>query len=626
MGTFYRGNSLLNNKVVENYLDGKYFNNSTKAMETIPVGINKYNLAFLDQLTESSKDFYTLIITEKIAIKLMQLNSNKNEAEIRNLWNLIKSQGGTIRYNRVFRKALKKYGITKKVLYNEIEKEINKQKDRVIRNRALIISLLKEYGLGSLLEIVEKENGMNICEHIKDFTLKHDLDIAAGVNRDDSDELKEYYENIENTYIDYLKDTASKYGINLDNAIADDLLKHREIVDKRIQDIKQSKADKKELDKRLMAFEAMDKDNSGLFNDLNRDWYDKFTRINETMAMQMRERLSVLGGEGWYVAICKQSTVYYIRADYKTTKDIRKTPLFETAEDAEKFYEIAKSKEYEVRISYHKVYRLENPDKKSYVQVPGSEKQTTKTEQQLIYESNKKMSEINDTLGKLLSTDAKELTIYDQRTIKDILMSQHGLDCSRSDGQFMLFKATDTDGRVKLIGVEETNGVRTGLKFVSHYMNALKAYPGENIQEYLGLIDIFLKHKTRKSGVVTEVINFDSKWYKSALDTLNKEYTTVIDMLYNPDKHYGHKNSGNVQRFSDRLVELKNNGASKAWIIAYLCTGNGKMQYLTKNNGQNINVGLSKIYTTYEDALTDLKNYPAKTCSTVPKIFCIDLM
>lgn len=626
MGTFYRGCKLLSNKVVANYNEGKYFNESTKLMEKITDPINKYNQQFLIELKDISADFYTLITTEKIAIKLMSMNSNANQGDICNLWNLIRSQGGTIRYNRVLRKALKTYGITKKKLFDELTIELNKEKDRVLRNRQLVLQLLRDYGLGKMLDIIEAEHGMNMCEHIQEYLLSKDLNIGIGLNKEDTDELKKYYEKLEDTYIDYLRELANKNGINFDNAISESLLNHRSIVEEKHQQILREKAQKKEDDKRGTALASMDKDNSGLFHDINAGCYDKMLRINSSIANDMRNRIGRLGGKAYYIAVSKYQTVYYIREDGKLTKDIRKANLFKTTEEAEIFYNTVKDTNYEIKISYYRVYALDAPDKTTDIVIDSSGKTMTLTDKNMIYENNKKMSEIGNTLGKLLS--AKDnLTLSDQKLIREILIRIHGYNCNRSDGQFIIFKASNDNGKVQLIGREGNS-----FKFVSSYLKAVKAVPGEDLQIYVNEIKKFLDEKSPKSGLVIEKISFNSKWYAEMLDRINNKHINVLKKLNNLENCLGELEYKDVQNFAEKLIYLKQQGAERVWLVTELKESDTAIKYAaTRTTGNGVETYKSvlfksaNIYTNYEEACIALQEYFDPSGLIVSKLLEIQL-
>ena len=268
MGTFYSGGNY-KDIVEEQYIQGFVMENGNK----IPLkkATSKYNIDFIHKLNSISTDFYSIITAEHIAIKLLRMNSEYDKGEEGNLWALIKAQSGTIRYNRLLKKALKTYIVDRKSVYNSIKNAIAKQEDRVARNSDLVVNLLKDYGLSDIIELVEKENNMAFLEHIKDYTDKIGKTLIFGVNNTDEDEIKEYYSSIEDAYINYLKDLAKINNITLDNAISERLKVNRQFREKIKEDIKQDKRATKDLKIARLIKESLDKDNLKLSRELNSD-------------------------------------------------------------------------------------------------------------------------------------------------------------------------------------------------------------------------------------------------------------------------------------------------------------------------------------------------------------------
>ena len=363
MGTFYRACKLLTNKVISNYNEGKYFNEKTHSMELLTQGTNKYNLQFIKEVKDISTDFYVLITLEQIAIKLMKMNSNSNEAEIRNLWNLIKAQAGTIRYNRLLRHSLKTYAITKKKLLDELTGEMYKQRDRVKRNNTLIIQLLRDYGLGKIIDLVEKENNTTIFEHIKQYALNNDYDMVRGLNigkdEDKTEELNNYYSQIQDSYIEYLRTLAQAHNLSFDNEISAELTAHRELIQERSRQIDEAKAKERADAKSTEAYTAMDKDNAKIFSDLNSNWWENTKRMGQTTAEHLRSRLQKYGGIVYYIALCKKSVVHYISENSEVKQSLFTMKYFRSAEEAEMHIQNLKLSNSEIAKYFHKVYKLE---------------------------------------------------------------------------------------------------------------------------------------------------------------------------------------------------------------------------------------------------------------------------
>lgn len=217
---FYKGNSFFNDPIVKNYEQGKYFNKKTKCVEIIDKPVNKYNTEFLRRVNKLNQQFYALIMSYSMMVKLLDRHKNELYGVINNMYRIIKSQGGTIRYNKIFKKSLRKYGITRQDLLDSLEKAIKSQEDRVIRNRALLVQTMKECGFEGVIEVVETDTNKDIFSNIVDFIEEQK---ESRILLDD-ESLDTFYDEVKEMYIQYLEDIASKHNIDLYRDISDKLL------------------------------------------------------------------------------------------------------------------------------------------------------------------------------------------------------------------------------------------------------------------------------------------------------------------------------------------------------------------------------------------------------------------
>lgn len=354
MTTFYKGakGNSLKDKVLQNYIDGIYINKYNQT-EKLTADINKYNKKFIKEINNINTDFYMLTIAERIAIELFKLNSNHKYSELNNLYRLISAQINTIKYNKVLRTALYTYGITKQSIFNQLELSINMQKGRLDRNKQLLLSLLDDYGLTNIIKLIEEDNNTTFLEHVRLYVV---LLYKESNNHTDYID-KEYYDELVNSYIQYVKDLASKQNINIDNNISESLLKHREILKDRIDKANKELRESKEKEKAAKQLNLIEEDNTLLNNDINSNWDEGTYKLHYRLLNNLREECRNLGGKAFYCAIAKGSQVYYIKENSELTASFTKAKKFNNNVDAKDLIERAinrdeKLKNYNISIQY----------------------------------------------------------------------------------------------------------------------------------------------------------------------------------------------------------------------------------------------------------------------------------
>lgn len=359
--TFYKGCDAYpsnKNTTVRNYIKGEYFDRKLGRKVPIQEGANKYNKQFILQLNDINLQFFGLLRADSVMLKLMEMHEQSTYGDRNILYGLMSAQGGTIRYNRILKSALKKYEIRKQEIYDEIKKELNMQEDRITRNKGSINNLMNDFGLDCLREFIEKSTGRNIVDDILQFTIDNNKDTdfrsSAENEEDKKKEIDAYYNALDNEYINYLLTNAETEGINLFEQISDDLKHHHELVQQRNTERKQREAEKKQSDKKDKAISAMNSDNIKLnaaINDNNaiikaEEWYGEHTkhtylegRISIQKAIQLRNLLDELGGIGYYISLSKQTAVKYITSAGRITDSILASVWFTDLEDCEQWIE-----------------------------------------------------------------------------------------------------------------------------------------------------------------------------------------------------------------------------------------------------------------------------------------------
>lgn len=160
------------------------------------------------------------------------------------LYNLMRAQGGTIRYNKLLKSALKKYAIQKQAIYDSIKKDLSTQEDRVVRNKKLINDIMSDFGLDCLKEFIQETTGRDIVDDILQFALDNNKDIdfngQSGADEEtQKQQVKSYYDSLDNEYIDYLLSNAKNNGVELFKTISDSLEQHHDRQEQRALERKQ---------------------------------------------------------------------------------------------------------------------------------------------------------------------------------------------------------------------------------------------------------------------------------------------------------------------------------------------------------------------------------------------------
>lgn len=323
-----RINTIQSKDIIDKYIKGEYLNATTHRVEKIATGTNKYNKEFLITLAEVVVKYTSLVRIEHVVIKIIDKNENSTRYDTGLLFNLIKIQIGTIKYLEVVRTALKTYEIRKQKIYDALDCTFNSILYRFERNKKLVDSIMDDFGMGPIKEIIQEQKGKSLLDDMTDFIMARNINFRE-INKNVRIEM---LDKIDYEYIDSLSDLATKNGLDIFSGISEQMIRHHEAVKLSNEKEKQAKNIqlKKETDKFI------------------RDDNDKVNRlINESSDSEkacigsvntLRLRLGELGGTGYYIAICKQKKVKYI-----SQSEFEKIYNASSIEEIGKFEDIATS-------------------------------------------------------------------------------------------------------------------------------------------------------------------------------------------------------------------------------------------------------------------------------------------
>lgn len=347
---FYSGCNIMKDFTLDNYIKGVYYDKKLGRKIPIPEGANKYNKQFILQLNDLNIQFFGLLRADSILVKLLKMHEHTSYGDLNILYNLMRAQGGTIRYNKLLKSALKKYAIQKQEIYNTIKKNLTTQEDRVIRNKKLINDIMSDFGLECLKEFIQETTGKDIVDDILQFALDNDKDIDFKGRTDVDEEtqkkeVQSYYDSLDNEYIDYLLSNAKNNGVELFKTISDSLEQHHDRQEQRAFERKQREKEYKQQVKQNKALTAINNDNCKLniainanekLSDYARDGinYKLENRIGMRDAIALQKLINNLGGIDYYIAVCKESKIYYIKETEELTASILRARWFNELEKA----------------------------------------------------------------------------------------------------------------------------------------------------------------------------------------------------------------------------------------------------------------------------------------------------
>lgn len=584
MSTFYKGNGV-RNMVIEHYFDGFVMENGQK----VPLrnAASKYNIEFINRVNKLNTEFYTIMVAEKIAIKLMKINENCYYGEVNNLWNLIKSQSGTIRYNKLLKKSLKKYIVDKQIVYTNIRKDLEKQDDRVARNSKLVIDLLKDYGLAHIIELVEKENNISFFEHIKAYTDEIGKTLNFGTNNDNDEEVKAYYESIENAYIDYLKQLADKHNLSLNCSISDHLEKHRQMVESKKQQYKEEKSLVKEAELNKQINDALNNDNITLSRELNCDRFGKLTRFTRETITETYAKIKEVNYKVWYVAVCKYSKVEYLSVKGNLTSGITRIKWFRSEKEA--LQAIKDNSHLFNNGTIVKAFSI-----------------TLLAELRRLENSRNVLENLKQTTPKItkntaLQTEMNSLDSDYKYYVSDILKKYNGFNFENSQITLYFYKVRTIRDSIPVSyylnlnnGINTVNDIKDATFFIERNMK-LKT----ELQQNLG----------NNYVVYEEVIEIDSELYKSKVRESDMRYRMTLKKLTGESFNtMTEAQIKHVYKVRQMLNTFKERGCKEVYFIIILeINSRSESIYYTNKNPKVLRTSKLELMTFF-DSITDANN------------------
>lgn len=559
--SFYKGNTILEDPVIKNYLKGLY---SNKYGEKIPLkqGMNKYNIEHIKKVNELNYKFYRLILIEEVVLKLLNMNSEKSYGEKGNIYNLMKAQGGTIRYNRLFKKALKTYTIDRKDVNDSIIKDIEKQEQRVERNKIVLLSLLSDYGFDVLIQTIKIKTGMEIFDHIEYFFNQLELDIAYGADRDKTEATDKYYDNLTNKYTEFISTLATEEGIGLDNGISESLKAYRDRKYTAIKEMKEKKKEEKKNSERQMALNIVRDNNIKINNDLVCNEFDTPNILSRQYISGIVEKIRLCNGTCYYISAIKRSRECYVKytiKGYKLSSTVTKENLFSSKEKAEEAVKELQAPGglldgYIVTVQSLRIIG-------EFLKMP---KQDNIIKHQVIKNS------LFDTMFKESLTGFNDIAFA-----KRALVTVNNGIIIDSIVEVVIYQ---------LINKGDINDRSFGniyyLSFSNNNESMHKKYCDASIFKPEEVLDgRIMKYLINKYGDTYQVnqlhIKISSDWFGTNLRKLDKFYSDTIKTLFNTDRtinmnlycHLYEVSNDSFNKFKQEIIKYRNNGINNMWII-----------------------------------------------------------
>lgn len=497
--SFYSG-GFFKDFVIEDYINGLYLGKDGVKIR-LEQKMSRYNKEIIDDLKRLNTKYYSVILVENVAVDLMQINSNYKSHEAANIWNLKKAQSGTIKFNRILRKALETYVVNRQKLYDHLKEEVRLEDERAERNNRLVLELLREYGLGRLLDIVEQETGLALTEHVYKFVNDENLSnetIEESVETDNIEDKRvnevNKFRNMMDKYMQFIRDISIKNGIELDNEIVESLEISRKIHDEKIQAIKDEKKAERQRQKDERHKELAKVDNVKIQNDLDKNEEETLSKLSLTYRTKMYADIKDHGGSAWYITLIVMSTVKYC-IDENTLE------ISGRANNIKLFYNEAEAKSVYDKIKEIDAY------KDCYIEIS------------MLKVSSKDMlnttSEKVDYLRTVLNDSG--ISVNEAPLIKQAVLKANGILSNKTSGQVMVYTAKERSNESNILFVNGDDGLR--LEKSCLYATLYRLNSERNIEMFNKI-----NKKLSKDYIVEQhLIEFNSQWYANKLEKLMKD-------------------------------------------------------------------------------------------------------
>lgn len=335
MKNYYKSCKVYKDTVLDNYIKGRRkLKNET--YEALGNKINKYNKNFLEEINSINFSFYKLVRASTVAIHLIQeYYTDKSEVNI--IRNLIRAQSDTIRFNRLFKKALSTYEIKYDTVLKAIQNDIKSQYSRVNRNSMTLISLLNDLGFKDMLNVIEKEISMTFVEYINNLEETSSIEKPNLITDEDK---QAYYDSLTSYELEQLHSLMDKHKVKVDTTLSESIKRSR----KKRDDIKEEIQIGKQVDKDIKILDKINNkftlNSSNLQHDMLADWWDKLYLLTKEEAATLHNRVDKFG-VFYYISIIrlhdgKLSTIEYI-GNNGITDNIVDIMLFKSLKEATEF-------------------------------------------------------------------------------------------------------------------------------------------------------------------------------------------------------------------------------------------------------------------------------------------------
>lgn len=513
--TYYSGAGIIteSGRIIRNYIEGKYFNRHTGITEEIPLGYTKYNKALSDELGALNTQFYGIILTFSITVRLIKGHKETSWGDIKNLYRLMTAQSKTIKYNKSVRMALRKYKVNIKQVYDAINSDIEKEKDRVVRNKALMIDLFSDYGMQDILTLIEKETNTDIFDSCVNFM---EAARAESIIMSEEDE-ENFRRTTEDNYVKYLEEIAEKNNVSLYDTITERLTDKIKMRDATRQKIKEEQKQRKQDVMHTKRLQILTRDNIFLQNDMEilTDIVEgtkigkKFSQISAT---QMSRRIYDTIGNIYYIGAIKATAVNYVGEKNKLCGTLVTAKLFKSAEQAKRYLEEVKQTldDYHTEVLKLTLFKVQAKDIKVDFDV-------------------KKYLE---------ATLAAPYSDEDRYLVKRVMDTTMGIESNIYRGEALVYVNSDFG---KIVCVDKKNGglIPGSAEFNVESMVIKPAY-----EEYNQCIKLMIGNRYKAFEPVK--ISFNSEHFKNRLQEMLNENNYICRVLTGEETHI--KNSVKLSR------------------------------------------------------------------------------
>lgn len=576
-------------ETIRNFMNGVYFNTRTHRKELLNRSTTKYNISIIAELNELNGQFRSLIIVYDITLKLITEHKDFRYGDSKNIYRLLHAQSGTIRFNRALKIALKKYAVNKQKVYDKLKEDIRKQVDRIARNKQLILDMFVDYGMNNLTDLVKEDTNMDIFEHAEKFSNKLQESVVIVTDEDE----KEFYNLATNKYIEYLKDLAVRYNINIFEDISQTLANSRKLKEAKSLAIKQESKILKEKSRTNRLIQKLMQDGANIQSDLDDATYiiesNKYgKKLGCRTIRDLREKLSKYNNIVYYIAGTVDGAVKYVTDDNKLSTSLNKTLFFNSIDEANKRIQNIKQTDLGIQLTMTVIKLINNKGDLEKVINSSYINNATKIISSLI--------EIGD------EEDNLALTV-------NVINSAYGADYKNNSGDAIVYVCEQHANKV-ICKNESNNKLFIGSVHENPVIvSKSNARSSVNLGEY---------------SFKPESFNFDSSWYASVLNNIQNENSFIQALLNNPSmdvyRIYNIRYESEMRKYTDNLKRVKNKiinleqlnqlRSNKVYYVAIhkvtKFVSFRHIQYAKKRNSNSITGSTNEmdIYTDYNEALS----------------------